>query len=71
MKFLLTLIICSGVSGECLPAKGYPIITQSYAECTLEGMLEAHKFLTKNFTFEQIDRLKIIPKYTCTQVNEV
>ena len=30
MKYLLTLIICSGVSGDCQPVKGYPIIKDDY-----------------------------------------
>ena len=71
MKYLLTLIICSGVSGDCQPVKGYPIIMPDYATCTLEGMLEAHKFVTKAFTYEQIEKFRIIPKYTCTPVKEI
>ena len=66
MKFLLTLIICSGVAGDCVPVKGYPILKPDYATCTLDGMLEAHKFLSNSFTYDQIEKFKVIPKYTCT-----
>jgi len=70
MKFLLTLIVCSGVAGECRTVNGYPVLKPDYATCTLDGMLEAHKFITKSFTYEQIEKFRVIPKYTCTPVNE-
>ena len=66
MKFLLTLIICSGVSGDCQPVKGYPIIKDDYPTCILEGMIESHKFVTRAFTYDQIEKFRVIPKYTCT-----
>ena len=47
MKYLLTLIICSGVSGDCQPVKGYPIIKDDYPTCILDGMIESHKFVKK------------------------
>ena len=70
MKYLLTLIICSGVSGECNQVKGYPVIKDSYPICILDGMIESHKFVTKAFTYDQIEKFRVIPKYTCTPVNE-
>ena len=66
MKFLLTLIICSGVANECRTVNGYPVLKPDYATCTLDGMIESHKFITKTFTYEQIENLRIVPKYTCT-----
>ena len=66
MKYLLTLIICSGVAGDCQPVKGYPIIKDDYSTCILDGLIESHKFITNSFTYDQIEQFKIIPKYTCT-----
>ena len=65
MKYLLTLIICSGVSGDCQQVNGYPVIKDSYPICILDGMIESHKFVTKTFTYDQIEKFRVIPKYTC------
>ena len=70
MKYLLTLIICSGVSGDCQQVNGYPIIKDSYPICILDGMIESHKFVTRTFTYDQIEKFRVIPKYTCTPVKE-
>ena len=66
MKYLLTLIVCSGVAGDCQPVKGYPIIKDDYPTCILDGLIESHKFVSESFTYDQLDRFKVIPKYTCT-----
>ena len=65
MKYLLTLIICSGVSGDCQQVNGYPVIKDSYPICILDGMIESHKFVTKAFTYDQIEKFRVSPKYTC------
>ena len=70
MKYLLTLIICSGVAGECQPVRGYPVPKQDYPTCILDGLIESHKFVTKSFTYDQLEKFKVIPKYTCTPMQE-
>ena len=68
MKFLLTLIMCSGLAGECRVADGYPIPKPNYATCLLDGLVESHTFISNNFSHEQIETLQLIPKYTCTEI---
>lgn len=70
MKYLLTLIICSGVAGECQTVKGYPVPKPDYSTCILDGLIESHKFVTQSFTYEQLDKFKVIPKYTCTPIQQ-
>ena len=38
MKILLSLILCSGVAGECLPAYNWPEQFPDMYECMLEAM---------------------------------
>ncbi len=65
MKFLLTLIVCSGLARDCQPVVGYPVIKEDYPTCILDGLIESHKFISKSFTYEQIEKFQIVPKFTC------
>ncbi len=67
MKFLLTVFICSVVSGECYTNPEYPKTFDNHYECMRAGLVDAYEILIAdgNFTEEQINTLQLYPKFVC------
>ena len=67
MKFLLTIMVCSIVTGECFTPPDYPKTKDSHYYCVRDGLGESFETLIaeKNFTEEQIDKLRLYPKFIC------
>ena len=57
MKFLLTIFICSGISGECYTNPNYPQVYDDHHDCIRAGLSESYEILYAegNFTKEQIN----------------
>tara|TARA_B100000497_G_C7552747_1_gene333912 strand:- start:399 stop:635 length:237 start_codon:yes stop_codon:yes gene_type:complete len=67
MKFLLTIFICSGISGECYTNPNYPQVYDDHHDCIRAGLSESYEILYAegNFTKEQINNLQLYARYTC------
>jgi hypothetical protein len=72
MKFLLTIFICSGISGECYTNPNYPQVYDDHHDCIRAGLSESYEILYAegNFTKEQINNLQLFAKYTCAPVKD-
>ena len=72
MKFLLTIFICSGISGECYTNPNYPQVYDDHHDCIRAGLSESYEILYAegNFTKEQINTLQLYAKYTCEPVKD-
>ena len=67
MKFLLTVFICSVISGECYTNKEYPKIFPDHHDCVRAGLSESYEIIYAegNFTKEIINNNQLYPKFTC------
>jgi hypothetical protein len=72
MKFLLTVFICSVVSGDCYTNPNYPKTFDSHYECMRAGLVEAYEILIAegNFTEEQINEVQLYPKFICAPIKD-
>ena len=72
MKFLLTVFICSVASGDCYTNKDYPKTFDSHYDCMSAGLTESYEVLISKskFTKEQINNLKLYPKFVCAPIKE-
>ena len=70
MKFLLTIMVCSVVTGECYTPPDYPKTKDSHYQCVRDGLGETYEALIadSNFTEEQIEKLRLYPKYICQPI---
>ena len=68
MKFLLTVFICSAMSGECYTNPDYPKIFSDHHDCVRAGLTESYEIIYAegNFTKEKINKNQLYPKFTCT-----
>ena len=70
MKFLLTLYVCSVVTGDCiLPDSEYQYkhFYDSHYECVQKGLGESYELLFdgKIFPREIVDQYELYPKFSC------
>ena len=71
MKFLLTLYICSAITGTCIvPIQDpytYPKEFNTHYECVRAGLTESYEILyaEKFFTEESITEYELYPKFGC------
>ena len=67
MKFLLTVYICSAMSGECYTAPQYPKVFDDHHDCVRAGLSESYEIIYAegNFTKEQINETQVYPRFTC------
>ena len=77
MKWILTLYVCSVLSGECFtPTQdtnfSYEKEYNSHYECVRNGLGDSYEFLFASGVFnqEQIEKFKIYPKFTCITEKE-
>jgi hypothetical protein len=45
MKFLLTVYICSAMSGECYTNKDYPKVFPDHHDCIRAGLSESYEII--------------------------
>jgi len=72
MKFMLTIFICSVAGGDCYTNPNYPKTFDSHYECMRAGLVESYEVLIAdgNFTEEQINTLKLYPKFVCAPIKD-
>ena len=72
MKFILTVFICSVLDGQCYTNPNYPKTFNSHYDCMSAGLTESYEVLISKskFTKEQINNLKLYPKFICQPVKE-
>jgi len=74
MKFLLTIYLCSVVTGDCVqPVLEEYKIEQFYNthyECVQKGLGESYDLLFADgiFTVEKINEWKLYPKFSCQKM---
>jgi|TARA_Y100000114_G_scaffold21315_1_gene17107 hypothetical protein len=66
MKFLLTILICSSVSGDCFVHKDYPKEQEGYYNCVRAGLSESYDILyLGQFTEKEVVSLGLYPRFSC------
>jgi len=67
MKFLLTIYICSAISGDCYTGPQYPKVFDDHHDCVRAGLSESYEIIYAegNFTKEQINKTQVYPRFTC------
>ena len=67
MKFLLTVYICSAMSGECYTNEQYPKIFPDHHDCIRACLSESYEIIYAegNFTKEDINNNQLYTKFTC------
>jgi len=67
MKFLLTIYICSAISGDCYTGPQYPKVFDDHHDCVRAGLSESYEIIYAegNFTKEQINETQVYPRFTC------
>ena len=72
IKFLLTVYICSAIGGDCYTNPDYPKVYDDHHDCIRAGLTESYEILyaNGNFTKEQINKLQLYARYTCSPVKD-
>ena len=67
MKFLLTVYICSAISGDCYTNPDYPKLFDDHHDCVRAGLSESYEIIYAegNFTKKNINNNQLYPKFTC------
>mgnify|MGYP006128085971 CR=1 FL=1 len=65
MKILLTLILCSGLSQECIPGYEWPVEFDSYYECLQAGNIQAYNKM-EAIGSEQVNEFILYVKFDCS-----
>jgi hypothetical protein len=68
MKFLLTIYICSAMSGECFTNNDYPKVFDDHHDCVRAGLSESYEIIYAegNFTKKNINDNQLYPKFLCS-----
>ena len=69
MKFLLSLVFCSGLYSTCMPPVPMPEIYDSYYDCIHSGYVESIEKMEK-IGPEEVNRSKTFIKFYCQPVKE-
>ena len=69
MKFVLILIMCSGISGQCIDPHEWPTRYDNMYDCLQEGYAESSKKL-KEMGPETVNKLYAHIKFYCQPVTE-
>ncbi len=70
MKFLLSMLICSGIYGTCLPPLSMPEPYDSYYDCMAGGYNEGLR-IVEEVGKEEVNRSKTYVKFYCVPLKEV
>ena len=67
MKFLLTVYICSAISGDCYTNPDYPKLFPDHHDCITAGLSDSYEIIYAegNFNKEDINNNQLYPKFTC------
>ena len=65
MNFVLTLIMCAGMSGECMPAYNWPTRFDSMYDCLQFGYDESSKKI-KEIGPEEVNKYNMYIRFICT-----
>ena len=69
MKIILTLLMCSYVSGECMPPYKWPTEFNNMYDCSIFGYEEAARKL-KEIGREEVESYRISITFTCSYLPE-
>jgi len=70
MKFLLSLIICSSVAGECMPPYEWPETFNSQYDCLMFGYEESIVKM-KEIGRTDVNKYNMFIKFYCTPENTI
>ena len=70
MKFILSLIICSSVAGECMPPFDWDESFNTQYDCLLFGYEESIVKL-KELGPEDVNKFNMYIKFYCTPTNTI
>ena len=70
MKFLLSLIICSSVVGECMPPHDWPETFNNKYDCMTFGYKESLN-KTEEIGREDVNKYGIYIKFYCTPIDTI
>ena len=70
MKFVLSLLICSSVAGECMPPFEWPELFENQYECLTFGYKESLKKI-KEFGRTEVNKYGMFIKFYCTPINSI
>ena len=65
MKFVLSLLICSSVVGECMPPFEWPELFETQYECLVLGYEESLNKI-KEFGREDVNKHGVYIRFLCT-----
>ena len=66
MNFVLSLILCSNVAGQCLPPYRYPDLFVDGYSCMIAGNTESILKL-EEIGYEKVNKNKIFIKFICKE----
>ena len=69
MKIILTLLMCSYASGECMPPYKWPTEFNNMYDCSIFGYEEAARKL-KEIGREEVESYRISITFTCALLPE-
>ena len=70
MKILLTLILCSGVAGECLVPYDWPEQFPDMYECMLAGYEQSTAKMLQ-IGREEVNQYDMYVKFTCAPIKTI
>ena len=70
MKFLLSLIICSSVAGECMPPYEWPETFNSQYDCLMFGYEESIVKM-KEIGRTDVNKYNMFIKFYCTPTDTI
>ena len=70
MKFVLVLVMCSGMSGTCIDPYQWPEKFNSMYDCLQAGYAESSKKL-EEMGPENVNKLHAHIKFYCSKVTEI
>jgi len=70
MKFLLSLIICSSVAGECMPPYEWPDTFNSQYDCLMFGYEESIVKM-KEIGRTDVNKYNMFIKFYCTPADTI
>ena len=70
MKFILSMIICSGVAGQCMPPYEWPDTFNSQYDCLMFGYKESIVKM-KELGPEDVNKYSMFIKFYCAPDNSI
>ena len=70
MKFILSLIICSSVAGECMPPFDWQESFNSQYDCLMFGYKESQKKM-EEIGRKEVNEHSMFIRFTCTPQNTI